>query len=206
MCCGCTNPNGCCDHSKGKSTCRHPVFTHGATQCSACKATNKLHRAAQLRQARGIGSSVQPEGGGAIGGGGEGDGSGGSGPLPLGPPTTSTPPPSLPPAATPPPSSIPVLAQVVAPVVIATVPAAEAAVDPQPRSVLEHRCLICLDRFIREESPQDPLILTGCGHSFCYNCTHELFDRRGEKCPQCAKPCRWRDAIPNYELARLLRD
>ena len=26
VCCGCTNPNGCCDHPVGKSKCRNPIF------------------------------------------------------------------------------------------------------------------------------------------------------------------------------------
>ena len=46
MCCGCTNPTGCCNHPRGKRTCRNPIFKRGAIQCSACRATYKLHRAA----------------------------------------------------------------------------------------------------------------------------------------------------------------
>ena len=75
VCCGCTNPNGCCDHPVGKNKCRNPIFRRGATYCSACRATNKLHHAQVLRN----GSSVQSKGGGASGSGGEGDGRGGSG-------------------------------------------------------------------------------------------------------------------------------
>ena len=43
MCCGCTNPNGWCDHPTGKHKCRNPIMTRGQTQCFACKAAYKQH-------------------------------------------------------------------------------------------------------------------------------------------------------------------
>ena len=48
-CCGCTNPNGWCDHPKGKHQCRNAIMTRGQTQCFACKAAYKQHCAVKAR-------------------------------------------------------------------------------------------------------------------------------------------------------------
>jgi len=59
-------------------------------------------------------------------------------------------------------------------------------------------CSICLDLF------EDPHSLSTCQHSFCYACIRQFFRQRGESCPRCRHPARWRDVTRNHELAEIV--
>ena len=41
-------------------------------------------------------------------------------------------------------------------------------------------------------------------HSFCYSCLRQFFQGRGESCPRCRHPARWRDVHQNHELAEIV--
>ena len=64
------------------------------------------------------------------------------------------------------------------------------------------KCSICLDLY------DDPLILSGCGHTFCRECiTKHLQGRKAysSQCPECKKPARERDCLPAHRLAAVVQ-
>ena len=64
------------------------------------------------------------------------------------------------------------------------------------------KCSVCLDLY------DDPLILSGCGHTFCRECiTKHLQGRKAysSQCPECKKPARERDCLPAHRLAAVVQ-
>ena len=64
------------------------------------------------------------------------------------------------------------------------------------------KCTICLDMY------EDPLMLSGCGHTFCRECIKKWLQGRASHknvCPHCKMPARWRDCLPAHSLASVVQ-
>jgi len=64
-------------------------------------------------------------------------------------------------------------------------------------------CSICHSEF------DGPLLLRGCGHSFCSACIRQSLDfqeksNSGPNCPTCRSPCDARDLVPNVALREVV--
>ncbi|XP_048342914.1 E3 ubiquitin-protein ligase TRIM7-like [Sphaerodactylus townsendi] len=66
----------------------------------------------------------------------------------------------------------------------------------------ESTCSICLDLF------RDPVLIPGCGHSFCRACLTQSWGEPAgadTSCPQCRGPAREGDLRPNQHLANIVQ-
>lgn len=76
--------------------------------------------------------------------------------------------------------------------------------DAESLQLLDTACLcsICHSFF------DAPLILRGCGHSFCSACIRQSLDFQeksgGPNCPTCRTPCDARDLVPNVALREVV--
>ena len=73
------------------------------------------------------------------------------------------------------------------------------AVGPAIAQIIETlKCSICLDVY------DAPMMISGCGHTFCRECIKQHLQGRDEfnkKCPNCKMPARWRDCKPAHAVA-----
>ncbi|XP_063148847.1 zinc finger protein RFP-like [Candoia aspera] len=61
----------------------------------------------------------------------------------------------------------------------------------------EATCSICLELF------QDPVLVPGCGHNFCWSCLARSWGAAEASCPQCRRAFQPRDLVANRQLARV---